>query len=308
MTSTPNIFQTIVIGGGPAGMTALLYLLRAKINVCCIVSRMGGQIADTSSVDNYPGFHNISGQDLVDKIENQLKHYNPNIIFGHVKQITKTGDIFSVELNNKKIYHTKTIIICSGSTNKLLNIKYEDKLYGNGIYTCANCDSLLSQNKNVLIVGGGNKGVEDALLLTKYAKHITLIHKHGYLKAEKILIEKLNLQTNINYIFNDTIKSFIIKEENGKIFLKGVTLHSKRIVECDMIFLAIGSTPNYHIIQNLALTDERGYIKIDNNFMTSCKGMFAAGEIADSKYRQMITSCGFGCACALEVINFLNYN
>lgn len=303
-----KIFQNVIIGGGPAGMTALLFLLRSKIDVLSVVSKLGGQIFDTYSVDNYPGFHNVTGEDLIKTIYTKIQNYNPNIVFGFVENIVKKNDIFFINLSNGTIIKSKTILLCTGANNKFLEIEHEKDLYASNIFTCANCDAEITFNQNTAVIGGGNKGVEDALLLSKYAKHVFLVHKYNKLKAEQILINKLYLCKNVTIILEDSIKRLVVyRDDANNLKLKGIELLSGKNIDVMSIFLAIGSTPNSNLVKNIASLDKKGFVLTKDFMSVNCKGLFAAGEVSDPKYRQMITSCGFGCSAALEIINFLNH-
>ena len=296
------MYDTIVIGAGPAGLTSAIYLRRANKSVLVLEGKcIGGLIVDTPSIENYPACPNISGYDFANNLANQAKDLGAIIKFENVLGIS--GNQEKIVKTNKKEYKTKTIIIATGTTIRKLGI--EDEFIGRGVSYCAMCDGAFYKDKQVAVVGGGNTALEDALYLADIAKKVYLIHRRDEFRADDRTINLLKKKNNIKYVLESNIV-----EINGEDTLKSIKVMNKNkettVYNVDGLFIAIGHTPNTDIFKNMIKMDNDGYIKASNNCHTSKKGVFTAGDVRSKKVRQLVTATSDGAVAAIEAINYLN--
>ncbi|MBC8944956.1 thioredoxin-disulfide reductase [Xenorhabdus indica] len=309
--------KVLIIGTGPAGYTAAIYAARAGLSPIVVSGlEVGGQLMNTSDVENWPGEpRGTTGPELMLRMDNHAKEFISEIIHDHIVSIDFDARPFLVS-GEKNEYQAESIIIATGSTARYLNLPGENKLYGQGLSACATCDGFFFKGQDVAVIGGGNTAVEEALYLSNIARRVFLIHRRDQLKAEKILQDRLMAkvkQGKIDILWNTEVKGYI--EYQGQ--FKGLALINKiDDILCDLpiggCFMAIGHTPNTKFLQNkLELND--GYIVVNGKShhletMTSISGVFAAGDVADNKYRQAITSAGSGCMAALDAEKWLQLN
>ena len=294
------MYDTIVIGAGPAGLTAAIYLRRANKNILVLEGKsVGGQIINTLNIENYPACPNISGFDFANNLYNQAKDLGAIIKFENV--ISVSGN--KIVKTNKNEYKAKTIIIATGMSVRKLGI--EDEFIGRGVSYCAMCDGNFYKDKIVAVVGGGNTALEDALYLADVAKKVYLIHRRNEFRADDKTITALRKKNNIKYI----LESNVIKI-NGDDTLNSIEVlnknKEKKEYTIDGLFIAIGQLPNTEIFKNIVKLDNDGYIKASNNCHTSRKGFFVAGDVRSKKMRQLVTSTSDGAIAAMEAINYLN--
>lgn len=296
------MYDILIIGSGPAGLTAAIYATRANKKTALIEGMNPyGQLATTSYVENYPGFANpISGPDLMKEMYQQAKNLKTIMIMDQVLSFTKKNTNFEIQLQNQQL-QSKTIIICTGASSKLLGI--ESKLIGKGISTCATCDGNFFKNKDVAVIGGGDTAVEEALYLSKIVKKVYLIHRRNEFKAEAIMQEKIKQQSNIEILTPYETKEFIGEKSLEAIKIQNIKTEENKTIEIQGAFIAIGQIPNTKFLNNQLELTEQGHIK--NAPITEISGVFAAGDVFDSKYKQAITSAGYGCIAALEAIKYL---
>jgi thioredoxin reductase (NADPH) len=297
-----EILDLIICGGGAAGLTSAVYAARSGLDFVLIdiSSSMGSQITQTSDVDNYTGFEKVNGMELVMKFYEHAKALNAPMINDEVQEISKDNDIFTVRCAQGE-YKSRTVIYCSGASHRELGIKGEKELLGKGVGYCAVCDGFFYRNKTVVVVGGGNTAVTDALYLSKICKKVILVHRRDCLRAEKILTERLENAENVEIMFNSEVAEIL-----GEKSADGVLLKSGEKVDCDGVFIAVGIVPRSDTVKNLAKLDNNGYIVADESGKTSLDGLFAAGDVRTKELRQIITACSDGANCVDSVNKFLD--
>lgn len=297
-----EILDLIICGGGAAGLTSAVYAARSGLDFVLIdiSSSMGSQITQTSDVDNYTGFEKVNGMELVMKFYEHAKALNAPMINDEVQEISKENGIFTVRCAQGE-YKSRTVIYCSGASHRELGIKGEKELLGKGVGYCAVCDGFFYRNKTVVVVGGGNTAVTDALYLSKICKKVILVHRRDSLRAEKILTERLENAENVEIMFNSEVAEIL-----GEKSADGVLLKSGEKVDCDGVFIAVGIVPRSDTVKNLAKLDNNGYIVADESGKTSLDGLFAAGDVRTKELRQIITACSDGANCVDSVNKFLD--
>lgn len=297
-----QILDLIICGGGAAGLTSAVYAARSGLDFVLIdiSSSMGSQITQTSDVDNYTGFEKVNGMELVMKFYEHAKALNAPMINDEVQEITKENGIFTVKCAQGE-YKSRTVIYCSGASHRELGVKGERELLGRGVGYCAVCDGFFYRNKTVVVVGGGNTAVTDALYLSKICKKVILVHRRDSLRAEKILVERLENAENVELMFNSEVAEIL-----GKKGADGVLLKSGERLDCDGVFIAVGIVPRSDTVKNLAGLDDNGYIVADESGRTSLDGLFAAGDVRTKELRQIITACSDGANCVDSVNKFLD--
>ncbi len=316
-----TIYNVIIIGSGPAGHTAALYLSRANLSPLMLEGDItpGGLLTTTKVVENFPGFpEGIDGYDLTERFKQQSIKFGTNIVSETVEKINQIHDncndnndqLFEVITTNGMIYKTKTIIIATGSTPSRLYIPGYDEFWHKGISTCAVCDGSLPCFRNVpiAVVGGGDSACEEALHLSHTASHIYLIHRRDTLRASKIMIERLLKNPKITPIWNSEVIEVMGTKQVEKIKIKKTDSNNEineSILEVRGLFVAIGHKPNSKFVSNMITLDEIGYIKTNEKKETNIKGIWAIGDVQDPMYRQAITAAGSGCIAALEVERYL---
>jgi len=306
--------KVIILGSGPAGCTAAIYAARAGLNPLLIRGlEPGGQLTITTDVDNYPGFaKTIQGPWLMEQMEKQVLSVGTNILDGTVIECNFRNQPFVFNLDNGKKITSETCIIATGATARWLNIPSEIKYRGFGVSACATCDGFFYKNKDVLVVGGGNTAVEEALFLTNFASKVTLIHRRETLRAEKILQDKLIQNKKINIVWNHTLHE-VLGEESPLFVTKALIKNTKTEkiseINVDGIFIAIGHDPNTKLFFNQINMDNENYLLTESDSTkTNIPGVFAAGDVQDKIYRQAVTAAGQGCMAALEAEKFLSLN
>ena len=297
-----EILDLIICGGGAAGLTSAVYAARSGLDFVLIdiSSSMGSQITQTSDVDNYTGFEKVNGMELVMKFYEHAKALNAPMINDEVQEISKENGIFTVKCAQGE-YKSRTVIYCSGASHRELGVKGERELLGRGVGYCAVCDGFFYRNKTVVVVGGGNTAVTDALYLSKICKKVILVHRRDSLRAEKILVERLENAENVELMFNSEVAEIL-----GEKGADGVLLKSGETIDCDGVFIAVGIVPRSDTVKNLAELDDNGYIVADESGRTSLDGLFAAGDVRTKELRQIITACSDGANCVDSVNKFLD--
>lgn len=297
-----EILDLVICGGGAAGLTSAVYAARSGLDFVLIdiSSSMGSQITQTSDVDNYTGFEKVNGMELVMKFYEHAKALNAPMINDEVQEISKENGVFTVKCAQGE-YKSKTVIYCSGASHRELGVKGEKELLGSGVGYCAVCDGFFYRNKTVVVVGGGNTAVTDALYLSKICKKVILVHRRDSLRAEKILTERLENAENVKIMFNSEIAEIL-----GEKSADGVLLKSGEKIDCDGVFIAVGIVPRSETVKSLAKLDNNGYIVADESGKTSLDGLFAAGDVRTKELRQIITACSDGANCVDSVNKFLD--
>lgn len=297
-----EILDLVICGGGAAGLTSAVYAARSGLDFVLIdiSSSMGSQITQTSDVDNYTGFEKVNGMELVMKFYEHAKALNAPMVNDEVQEITKENGIFTIKCAQGE-YKTRTVIYCSGASHRELGVKGERELLGRGVGYCAVCDGFFYRNKTVVVVGGGNTAVTDALYLSKICKKVILLHRRDSLRAEKILVERLENAENVELMFNSEVAEIL-----GEKGTDGVLLKSGERLDCDGVFIAVGIVPRSETVKSLAKLDNNGYIVADESGKTSLDGLFAAGDVRTKALRQIITACSDGANCVDSVNKFLD--
>ena len=299
----------IIIGSGPAGLTAAIYAARGNLNPIVFEGvQPGGQLTITTDVENYPGFpEGIMGPELMDSFRKQAQRFGAKTFYKNVNKINLSQSPFKLTVG-EETYLTDSIIIATGASAKLLGLDSESKLMGHGVSACATCDGFFFKDKEVLVVGGGDSAMEEATFLTKFASKVTIVHRKEEFRASKIMQKRVFEDPKIDILWNHQVVEMV--GEPDKDGLEKAILKNKKgeLVDfnCDGLFLAIGHRPNSNFLDNQLVTDEVGYIitKPDST-ETSIKGVFACGDIQDTVYRQAVTAAGSGCMAAIEVERFL---
>ncbi|QIH75397.1 thioredoxin-disulfide reductase [Macrococcoides canis] len=298
-------YDVIIVGAGPAGMTAAVYASRANLSTIMIERGMpGGQMANTADVENFPGFDLITGPDLSTKMFSHAQKFGAEYAYGDIKNITVEGDDKIVDLGDKQL-KGKAVIIATGAEYKKIGVPGEAELGGRGVSYCAVCDGAFFKQKNLVVIGGGDSAVEEGVFLTKYADKVTIVHRRDTLRAQKILQERAFKNDKIDFIWNSTLKS--INEKEGKV--GSVTLidneGKETDVETDGVFVYIGMQPLTKPFQHLGITDEVGYIITNEEMETNIPGIFAAGDVRQKKLRQIVTATGDGSIAAQNAQHYI---
>jgi len=307
-----NHHKVIIIGSGPAGFTAALYNARANLNPVIFEGMQpGGQLTITTEVDNYPGFENgIQGPELMDIMRKQVERFGTKCIFSEITEVDFSQRPFKLKSYEDE-YTADAVIISTGASAKLIGLESEKEYMGYGVSACATCDGFFFKDQIVIVVGGGDTAMEEATYLTNHAKEVHIIHRREGFRASKIMLEKAQKNPKIFFHTNKIIKEVVGKEENGRKELTGVVLentqdHSTEEFKANGLFIGIGHKPNTKIFKGQLEMDEVGYLKVKSgSTYTNVEGVFAAGDVADSKYRQAITAAGTGCMAAIDAERWL---
>jgi len=299
--------KLLIIGSGPAGMTAAIYAARAQLQPIVLTGKaLGGQVALTYHIENYPGFpQGISGQSLSEAFTEQAQSFGAILEFDSATSVDFSTVPFHVFTEENEIC-TDAVIIASGADPKHLHVPGENEYLGRGVSYCATCDGHFFRDKEVVIVGGGDSAVEEGLFLTRYAKKVTIVHRRDKLRANPLLQQRAFANSKIQFIWNSVVKEIRGKEFVEEVFINDLKTKEAFPLKVDGIFIFIGYLPNTSIFREQIELDENNYIVIDSKMNTSVQGVFAAGEVADPHFRQVITSAGMGAAAAMRAIRFLD--
>ncbi len=299
-------FDVVIIGSGPAGLTAAIYAGRAMLSTAVVLGETpGGQLMITSEVENFPGFdEGIMGPELMERMKKQAIKFGVELVSGNVTECDLAGEAKTLMVGQEKLC-TKSVIIASGSNAKWLGIESEKKYWGKGVSACATCDGFFFRDKNVVVVGGGDTAMEEANFLTKFASKVTIVHRRDEFRASKIMLEKAKNNPKIEFVVNKTVE-----EVFGTNMLEGVKLkdvNTGEIIEvmADGLFVAIGHTPNVSIFEGQLPVNDKGYLEVVDLVKSVIDGVFIAGDVSDYRYRQAITAAGAGCMAALETVKYL---
>jgi len=300
--------NVVIIGSGPAGYTAAIYAARANLNPLLVEGlEVGGQLSITTLVENFPGFpEGVQGPALMEDMKKQAGKFGTDFLSAMVTKVDLAQVPFRIFTDDEEI-QTKTLIIASGASARLLGIESEKKLIGYGVSTCATCDGYFFKGKEIIVVGGGDSAIEEATFLTKYASKVTLIHRRDQLRASKIMQERAFKNPKIDFVWNTAVQDVYDVEAKS---VKGVKLKNLKNGEvtdfkCDGVFVAIGHVPNTQIFKGLIEVDANGYILTHDGSRTSVPGVFAAGDVQDHVYRQAISAAGSGCMAAIDAEKYL---
>jgi thioredoxin reductase (NADPH) len=303
--------KVVIVGSGPAGCTAAIYAARAMLEPILIRGvQPGGQLTITTDVENYPGFADvIQGPWLMEQMEKQAAHVGTRMVTDHVTKIDLSRRPFRLDCDSGHIYFADTLVLATGAQARWLGTPSEEKFKGYGVSACATCDGFFYRGKNVMVIGGGNTAVEEALFLTNFATNVTLVHRRDSLRAEKILQDRLFKHPAIDVVWDSVVDEILGTENPPKVTgvrLKNVRTGAVEERPIDGVFVAIGHTPATELVAGQVQMKPSGYIATaPHSTATSVPGLFAAGDVTDDVYRQAVTAAGLGCMAALEAERFL---
>jgi thioredoxin reductase (NADPH) len=301
-----NIREIIILGSGPAGLTAALYAARANLKPLVITgNELGGQIATTTDVENFPGFpEGLTGPELVEKMQTQAEHFGAVVNLDFIRQVDLSRRPFRL-IGSAGDYYAKSLIVATGASPRKLAVPGESELTGRGVSYCATCDGFFFKGKDVVVIGGGDSAVQEAIFLTRFARQVTIIHRRDELRAGYTLQSRARKNQKIAFIWDS-----VVTKINGDQAVTGIELMNLKTGESETrptegVFIFIGHLPNSHLFQGQLEMDEQGYLVVDKRFRTKVEGVWAAGEIADPIFKQAITSAGMGAAAAIEAERWL---
>ena len=309
MTELESPLNVLILGSGPAGLTAAIYTARANLNPVLVYGReKGGQLMITSEVENYPGFpQGIKGPEMMDLLTEQANRFETRFLQGDVVEADLSSRPFSLILEDGEMLKTNSLIIATGASARWLGLDSEKKYNGRGVSACATCDGFFFRNQNVAVVGGGDTAMEEALYLANLCEKVTVIHRRDELRASKIMQERALKNPKIAFLWNSTVEEVLGDEQS----IKGLSIKNLKNGELteypfDGMFVAIGHTPNTQLFEGQLDMDENGYLKVrSGSTFTSNEGVFACGDVQDHIYRQAVTASGTGCMAAIDAERFL---
>ncbi len=304
-----TIHKTIIIGSGPAGLTAAIYAARANLSPIVFEGNQpGGQLTITTDVENYPGFPDgVLGPDMMDLFRKQAQKFGAECFYKHVSKVDFSSSPFKVYVQDEE-YLAESVIISTGASARMLGLAAEKELIGYGVSTCATCDGYFFKEKEIVVIGGGDSAMEEASFLTKFANKVTLIHRRDEFRASKIMIDRVLDNPKIEIIKNAVVTDILGSQKDGvsSILLKDAIDGKERNFDCDGVFYGIGHIPNTDQFKGIINLDDQGYIITNpGSTLTNVAGVFACGDVQDSHYRQAITAAGSGCMAAIDAEKYL---
>lgn len=296
----------IILGGGPAGLTAALYALRANLKTLLVEKMvLGGTTTTTYRVENYPGFpEGISGMELAQRLQEQVKKLGLEVIWGNAVSLENHQTYFEV-LVDGKFFNARTVIIATGTEAAKLGVKGEDAFRGKGVSYCATCDGPFYKGKNVMVVGGGNSAIEEALFLARFAQKVSIIHRRDELRADKILAEEAKHNPKIYFFWNSALEAILGKDKVEEVVLNDLRNNKRLKIPTDGIFIYVGSKPNSEVVKEQVKLDKSGYIVSDEEMRTTVPGLFVAGDIRVKSLRQVVTAAADGAIAADSARKYL---
>lgn len=299
------MYDTIIIGAGPAGLCSGIYATRGGLKTAIIeANSVGGQAQTAADIQNFPGILSTSGFDLCYTMMNQCASFGAEFVFDKITSLTLEGDVKSISLASGKELQSKTIVIASGASSRKLGVVGEEIFIGKGVSYCATCDGAFFKGKTVAVIGGGNTAAEDALYLEKLANKVYLVHRRDALRADKILCDRLE-KSNVSILWDNVVESLHGKDKIAQMTLKNVKNDTLTTVSVDGVFVAIGQIPNSQLFENVKKT-ESGYIETDDVMRTNIEGVYAVGDVREKTLRQVVTACADGAIAADDIIKNLS--
>lgn len=311
-TELKDRYKVVIMGSGPAGLTAALYSARADLEPVVFEGlEAGGQLTLTTDVENFPGFPNgVLGPELMDSMKQQAERFGAHCLLGEITKVDFSKSPFVITSSEKEIL-ADTFIISSGASAKMLGLDSERELLGYGVSTCATCDGFFYKDKEIVVIGGGDTALEEALFLTKFGSKVTLVHRRDKLRASKIMQDRAFANEKIDFVWDTEVEEVLGSKETGvnAVKVKNVKTGEISEISCEGFFVAIGHTPNTSLFKGQLDMDENGYlVTINGSTQTNIPGVFAAGDVQDHQYRQAITAAGTGCMAAIDAERFLSEN
>ncbi|MEP6887196.1 MAG: thioredoxin-disulfide reductase [Nitrospirales bacterium] len=299
--------NVLIIGSGPAGLTAAIYAARANLRPVLIEgTQAGGQLTLTTEVENYPGFrHAILGPDLIKEMRMQAERFGTELRTGEVTSVDLKSQPLRVLIEGEQIIDTKTLIIATGASAIWLGIPGETTLMGHGVSSCATCDGFFFRGQELVVVGGGDTALEEANFLTRFASRVFVVHRRDKLRASKIMQDRAFKNEKITFMWNTVVEEIVGKDVVTGVRLRNVVTGQSSELKCAGVFVAIGHSPNTRLFEGQVDMDARGYILTNNGTATNVPGVYAAGDVQDTRYRQAITAAGSGCMAAMDAEKYL---
>lgn len=301
-------YDIIIIGSGPAGYTAAIYAARANLRTLVVQGRKwGGQLMLTTDVENFPGFeHGVQGPDMMEVFERQARRFGPEMRAEDVTKIDFSHRPFAVTIEQSvQPVYGKALILATGAEALWLGLPGEQRLNGHGVSACATCDGALFKKRDLAVVGGGDTAMEEALFLTRYANHVTIIHRRHAFRASKIMQQRVLGHEKISVLWDTAIEDVLGEERISGLALRNTVTNERTTLPIGGLFVAIGHRPNTDLLRDAITLDDQGYVKTHEHTMTNIPGVFAAGDVVDHRYRQAITAAGSGCMAAIDAERWL---
>lgn len=304
-----QLYDVVIIGGGPAGLTAGLYTARARLKSLLIERGFaGGQVMTIDWVENYPGFdEGISGVELSQRMERQAKRFGLEVIQGTVLKLHLHGEIKRAVLEEGKVYEAKAVIIATGANPKPLNVKGEERYKGRGVSYCATCDGAFFKGKRIAVIGGGNSAVQEAIFLTRFAELVYIVHRRDKLRATKIIQERAFSNPKIKFIWNSSVEEIMGEDKVNALLLKNTNTGEVSKLDVEGVFIYVGYKPNTEFLKGIVRLDKDNYIITDEEMATSVPGIFAAGDVRAKSLRQITTAVGDGALAAISAEKYIAY-
>ena len=305
-SSGSEAVKVLVLGSGPAGLAAALYAARAELNPVVLAGmEVGGQAALTFTIENYPGFpEGVGGAQLGELFQKQAEHFGARVEYDVATAVDLSQRPFRISTYSKE-YLAETLVLATGASPNHLNVPGEKELLGRGVSYCATCDGWFFKDKKVVVVGGGDSALEEALFLTRYAASVTIVHRRDALRAGAILQRRAMENPKVQFVWSSVVTQISGSEKVQAVELKNLATGAQTSLETDGVFIFIGHTPNTQLYQGQLSMDDKGYIQVNTLMETSVPGVYAAGEVMDNHFRQVVTSAGMGAAAAIQATKFL---